>query len=91
MSLLAFPSRRPVLGRRRGRLEEGSGGRGHIYYCLLLTGIPFFSSKLSFILFILSVCTCICSQLSSMEMLKVVGERLEENGELVEDYMKNLV
>jgi len=60
-----------------------------VFYCQ--SGILFFSSKLTFILFILSVCTCICSHLSSLEMLKVVGERLEENDELVEDYMKNLI
>ena len=59
--------------------RKGVGG-GSIFtvgFCCQ-SGMSFFSSKLSFILFILSPSTCICSQLSSVEMLKVVGERVRK-------------
>lgn len=75
---------------------EQPGGRewreGAYLHCLLLSNKHIvFSSKLTFILFILTVYHIICSQLCSMEMLKVAGERLEKNDELVEHYMKNLI
>lgn len=90
--LLAFLPRRPVLGRRwGGSLEKGKGGAYLLLASIVNRAYRFFSSKLTFILFLLSLCTCICSQLSSVEILKVVGERLEENDEMVEDYTKNLI